>query len=108
MSLNTLVVFYKDYIANASPGYVIIVCLFVFCLFRSLAVNSKVVNLVEKKPRRLDLLLPLDLHYNVNYSLVRSAAELARTRVSRWYFIFILQSHSFKQNSFGQVTIQAQ
>ena len=97
MSLNTLVVFYKDYIANASPGYVIIVCLFVCCLFRSLAVNSKVVNLVENKPRRLDLLLPLDLHSNVNYILVSPTAELARARVSRWYSIFILQSHSLKQ-----------
>ena len=73
------------------------VCLFVCCLLlRSLAVNSKVVSLVQNKPRRLDLLLPLDLHSHVNYILVRPTAELARARVSRWYSVFILQSHSLK------------
>ena len=66
-------------------------------LLRSSAVNSEVANLVESKPRQLDLPLPLDLHSHVLYILVRPTAELARARVSRWYSIFILQSHSLKQ-----------
>jgi len=69
------------------------VCLFVSFLVCQLQGSQ----LGWEQPRKLDLLLPLDLHSHVLYILVRPTAELARTRVSRWYSIFILQSHSLKQ-----------
>ena len=69
-----------------------------FCLFvLFLGCQLQGSQLGWEQPRRLDLLLPLDLHSHVLYILVRPTAELARARVSRWYSIFILQSHSLKQ-----------